>query len=273
MVSYNHIYVQNIQTNEQANNVKEIVSIVNQKGGSGKTTTTFSLGIGLKKRGYKVLFIDMDGQGDLSDLMQVYEKRSGLLKLLKKEVDINDIVQKTPCGDIIPGSEDLFQTDITITQTNKEYFLKEALDKLKDPYDYIVIDTPPALSVLTINALVASNSLVIASKADPFNIGGIERVGMTVEVVRKYCNKALLIKGILITQFKERTNFNRANLSEIENIAKKMGTKKFKTVIRDTITMVEIQGKHMSVFDYAPESNVAKDYKAFIEEFLQVKGD
>jgi chromosome partitioning protein len=253
--------------------VKEIVSIVNQKGGSGKTTTAFSLGTGLKRKGYKVLFIDMDGQGDLSDLMQVYEKQSSLLKLLKKEVDINDIIRKTSYGDIILGSEDLFQTDITITQTNKEYFLKEALGKLQEPYDYIIIDTPPALSVLTINALVASKSIVIASKADPFNIGGIERVGMTVDVVRKYCNEKLLIKGILITQFKGKTNLSRTNLSVIEDIAKKMGTKVFKATIRDTVTMVEVQGKHMSIFEYAPTSNVARDYEAFVEEFLQLEGE
>ncbi|GMO68159.1 MAG: AAA family ATPase [Endomicrobiia bacterium] len=249
--------------------MKEIVSIVHQKGGSGKTTTAHTLGVGLRKRGFKVLFIDMDGQASLSVIMQADQNKSGLLALLDRKASVREIVQKTPNGDILAGSENLFQADTLISGVGKEYRLKKALEDVKDEYDYIVIDTPPALSALTVNALVASNSAIIASQAEWLNLNCIGNINKTIEAVREYCNEKLAIKGILLTQFRERTRLNKAFATAISSVADKLGSKVFKTPIRASIIVSEAQVKHVTVFDYAPTSNVAKEYEAFIDEFLQ----
>lgn len=251
--------------------MKEIVAIVHQKGGSGKTTTAHILGASLCKRNFRVLFVDMDGQANLTHIMQADASKSGLLDLLSKKLRVSEIIQKTPNGDIVTGNKDLFQADTTIAGVGKEYHLKEALDDIRDEYDYVVIDTPPALSILTVNALVASSSAIIASQAEWLNLNGIENVSETVGSVREYCNKKLFIKGILLTQFKERTRLNKAFATAINKVADKLGTKVFKSIIRDSIVISEAQVKCMTVFDYAPNSNVAKDYEAFLDEFLQTE--
>ncbi|GMO68099.1 MAG: AAA family ATPase [Endomicrobiia bacterium] len=255
---------------KEASRVKEIIAIVNQKGGSGKTTTVQALGVGLKKRGYKILFIDMDGQANLTELMQTDQNKNGLLYLLTKKIGIKEIVQKTISGaDIIAGGEDSFEADIAVAGEGKEYRLKEALDEIKDEYDYIVIDTPPALSVLTVNALVASNSAIIASQAERLNLSGISRVEKIIETVRKYCNNGLIIRGILLTRFKERTRLNKETATVMESLAKKLNTIVYETTIRESVVISEAQMMQQSIFDYALKSNIAKDFEAFVEEFLR----
>jgi chromosome partitioning protein len=248
--------------------MKEIVAVVNQKGGAGKTTTAHALGEGLKKKGFKVLFIDLDGQASLSDIIKADRSKSGVFELLTKRAEVKSIIQTTQSCDILTASEDLFKADITITEMGKEYCLKEALEKLEG-YDYVIIDTPPALGILTVNALVAASSIVIASQADSLNLSGIERIIEVMDTVRKYCNKKLSIRGILLTRFKERTRLNKDFLVVINNFAKKLKAKVYKTTIRDSIVISESQAKRMSIFDYDKESNVAKDYNNFVEEFLK----
>ena len=248
--------------------MKEIISIVNQKGGTGKTTTVHTLGVGLKKKGYRVLFVDMDGQANLTDTIQADRKKSRILDLLMKKVSIKDIIQITPSGDVIAGSEDLFQADVAITGQDKEYRLKEALNEVTKEYDYIIIDTSHVLGVLALNALVASNSVIIASHAEGYNLTGIERLGEIIRDIGKHSNRRLFIKGILLTRFKERTRLNRDLIMVMKDLAKKLNTKLYKTTIRESIVISEGQIKHSSIFDYAPKSNVARDYDAFLEEFL-----
>jgi chromosome partitioning protein len=247
--------------------MREIAAIINQKGGAGKTTTAHALGEGLKRKGFKVLFIDLDGQASLTDIAKADSSKSMTLDLLTERVQAEEIIQSTDSIDILAGGEDLFKADITITETGKEYRLKEALDKIKG-YDYVVIDTPPALGILTINALVAATCVVITSQADRLNLSGIDRIKEVIEMVRKYCNKKLFIKGILLTRFKERTRLNKDFAIAMDNFAKELKTKVYKTTIRDSIAISEAQAKRMSIFDYDKESKVAKDYEAFVEEFL-----
>ena len=248
--------------------MKEIVSIVNQKGGTGKTTTAHALGVGLGKRGYRVLFIDLDGQANLTDTLQADRKQSKILDLFMKKVSVKDIIQKTSSGDILTGSEDLFQADVMITGTRKEYRLKEALNEIMEDYDYVIIDTSHVLGILALNALVASNSVIVASHAEGYNLTGVERLGSIVRDIVDHSNRYLSIKGILLTKFKERTILNRNITNVMDEVAKRLGTKVFKTKIRDTILVSESQIKHLTVLDYAPESMVAKEYEAFVDEFM-----
>ena len=191
------------------------------------------------------------------------------MDLLIKQAKIDEIIQKTPNGDILPGKEDLFQADIVMDQVRKENHLKEVLGELKEEYDYIIIDTQPALSILTINALVASSCAIITSQADGLNLGGVNRIYNVIKTIRNAYNKDLSVKGILLTKYKGRTRLNNDFTKLMNKNAEIIGAKVFKTTIRDSIVISESQAKRMSIFDYAPNSKVAKDYEAFVEEFLQ----
>jgi chromosome partitioning protein len=246
----------------------EIISIINQKGGAGKTTTAHALGTGLAKKGFKVLFIDIDGQANLTNTMQA-EGEGKILDLLSNKVNINEIIQRTSNGDILAGGEDSFHANVEIIGEKREYRLKESIANLNEKYDYIIIDTPPALDILTINAMVASNSIIITSQAELYNLNGTDRV---VKIIKSICedrNKNLSIKGILLTRFKERTRLNRDFAKLVDEFATKLNTKVYNTTIRDSIVISEAQAMYKSIFDYAPDSNVAKDYEAFVEEFLK----
>ena len=157
---------------------------------------------------------------------------------------------------------------IFITTTGKEYRLKEALESIRDMYDYIIIDTPPALGILTINALTACNSVIIPAQAEIYSLQGIEQLSETMKPVKKYCNPSLSIKGILLTRYSQRAVLSREVDEITKQLAAKLGTKIFNTAIRENISVKEAQISQKSLFEYAPNSNAAKDYTSFIEELL-----
>lgn len=251
------------------NNPKTIVyAVLNQKGGVGKTTTAAALWAGLHSKGYKVLAVDLDAQANFS--FNAGADTNGLtsLDLLTGEAKAEDVIQHTENGDIIPASHALAGADSTITQTGKEYRLKEALEPVKDIYDYIILDTPPALGILTINALAACSNVVIPAQADIFSLQGIEQLAGTIEPVKKYCNNELEISGILLTRYNSRSVLSKEVAEMAEQLAAKLGTKLFKTAIREAISIKEAQISQQSIFEYAGKSNVALDYLAFIEELV-----
>jgi chromosome partitioning protein len=249
---------------------REIIAIINQKGGAGKTTTAQALGAGLILKGYKILFIDIDGQGNLSETMRADINKPSIMDLITKQASIDETIQSTDNGDIIASDKNLFAADLQINNTGKEYRLKEAISQKAKIYDFIIIDTPPALNILTINALTAANSVIIPAQADIFNLRGIDRINETIEAVRQYCNKNLIIKGILLTRYNERTILSQQITNVIKDIAKQLKTKLFKTTIRECIALKEAQAKYESIYHYAPESNAAADYKHFINEYLDL---
>ena len=185
------------------------------------------------------------------------------------EVKPFDAIQHTDgFGDIIVSSKALSGADGFITVTGKEYRLKEALEKVCDMYDYIIIDTPPALGILTVNALTACHSVIIPAQAEIYSLQGIEQLSETMKPVRKYCNPQLDIAGILLTRYSQRTVLSREVAEMAKQLAQKLGTKIFSTSIRENISVKEAQISQKSLFEYAPNSNAAKDYAAFIEELL-----
>ena len=159
-------------------------AIINQKGGVGKSTTAEALGAGLTLKGYKVLFIDLDAQGNLTYTLGANSKGYNSLDVLTQEATAEAAIQHTDRGDIIPSTPALAGADTAITSTGKEYRLKEALEPLKKSYDFIVIDTPPALGILTINALTACTGAVIPAQADIYSLQGISQLNQTIETVR-----------------------------------------------------------------------------------------
>lgn len=248
--------------------MKECIAVINQKGGVGKSTTSNAIGAGLFQRGYKVLFIDLDAQGNLSYSMKCENKPLSSLEVLTGTATAKEATLTTPQGDIIPASPALASADTIITDTGREYRLKEALEPLKGAYDYIIIDTPPALGTLTINALTACDSVIIPAQADIYSLQGIGQLNQTIQTVKRYCNKELTIKGIVITRYSPRAVLTRDMTDLLEDTAKQLNTKVFASRIRECIALKEAQASQTDIFTYNPRSNAGIDYKALLEEMI-----
>ena len=245
------------------------IAIINQKGGVGKSTTASQLASGLSLKGYRTLSVDLDAQGNLSYTAGAKTDGATALGVLTGEVKTEDAIQHTQSGDIIPANKALAGADAFIADTGKEYRLKEALESVSGSYDFCIIDTPPALGILTINALTACDSVIIPAQADIYSLQGIEQLAETMKPVKKYCNPALAIEGILLTRYSPRSVLSRDIADLAEQLAEKLGTKLFKATIREAIAVKEAQISQQSLFAYAPKAKVTEDYTAFVEEVLR----
>lgn len=247
----------------------EVVAIVNRKGGVGKTATAQALGAGLARKKKKVLYIDLDSQTNLSYGLGADPEGLNSMDVLTGEATAAEAIQHTPQGDVIAGSEALAGADAAIDGTGKEYRLKEAIDGLQ--YDYIIIDTPAQLGTLTVNALTAANSVVIPVQAEVYSLQGIGQLSKTIEAVKKYCNRDLYIRGILITRYNGRAVISKDMQSNLKDAAEQLKTRLYSTPIRECVSIKEAQAIQQDIYTYAPRSNAAKDYEAFIEEFTERK--
>lgn len=248
-----------------------VFAIVNQKGGVGKSTTAHCLGAGLKRKGHKVLFIDLDAQCNLTATLGGVVRDYSALDVLAGNCRAEKAIVKTDSGDAILAAPGLTLADSILTETGKEYRLREALEPLKEKYDYVVIDTPPALSTLTINALTAADSVVIPALADVYSFHGIFQLEQTISRVRRYCNPNLTISGILLTKYSPRTIMSRDMKEKMQELASGMGTRIFKTTIRESVAIREAQFVGTDIFSYDIKSNAAKDYRDFIDELLEIE--
>lgn len=248
--------------------MKEVIAICNQKGGVGKSTTANALGAGLHYKGFKVLYIDLDAQGNLSYSMGATNKPISSLEVLTATATARDATMKTIQGYIIPASSALASADITLKDTGREYKLKEAIEPILDDYDYLILDTPPAIGTLTINALTACNSVIVPAQADIYSLQGIGQLAQTIMTVKKYTNKDIYIKGLLVTRFNARAVLTRDMTDLLENTAVQLHSKLYDTKIRECISLKECQARQQDIFAYAPKSNAAADYSALIEEIL-----
>ena len=248
------------------------LAIVNRRGGVGKTATAHAIGAGLSLRGYKTLFIDLDSQCNLS--FDVGAKQAPLtsMEVLSGTATAEEAIQHTGGGDIIPASPSLAIADTAIEGTGKEHRLKEALESISGKYDYCVIDTPPALGVLTVNALTASQRAIIPAQAEVHSLQGIGLLYETIEAVQKYTNHDLIIEGILITRYSGRAILARDMKDNLEETARELGTKVFSTPIRECIAIKEAQAVQRDIFSYAPRSNATEDYNAVLDELLKGGG-
>lgn len=244
------------------------ISIINQKGGVGKSTTAHAIGAGLLRRGHEVLFIDLDQQGNLSFAMGANTNGYNVMGVLQRPETIKDEIQHTAQGDIIASSIGLAQADAIITNTGKEYKLREALTNVGGEYDYCIIDTPPHLGIATINALTASNGAIIPAQADLYSIQGILQLNSTIEAVKKYCNPELEVMGILLTRFNRRSVIRREVAETISETARQLNTKLYNTTIRECISLVEAPAVKKDIFSYSPRSNATADYNALLNEIF-----
>ncbi|MBW7572211.1 ParA family protein [Caproiciproducens faecalis] len=250
--------------------MSKIISISNQKGGVGKTTTVCSLAAGLKKKGFRVLMIDLDPQGNLGfSVGAETETCATIYDVLKGDVKTQFAIQKSDTADIIISSILLSGIELEFTNTGREFLLKEALKPILGFYDYILLDTPPALGILTINAFTASDTIVVPMLSDIFSLQGIAKLYEAVERVKKYCNPSLTISGILLTKFNPRTLLSREIRGTAELIAQDLNIPLFDSYIRSSVVISEAQSIQQNILDYSPKNNIAKDYLQFTDELLK----
>lgn len=245
------------------------IAVINQKGGVGKSTTAATVAAGLSLKGYKTLSIDLDAQANLTYTAGAKTTGATALGVLTGEAKAENAIQNTDSGDIIAANKALAGADAFIADTGKEYRLKEALESVKAAYDYIIIDTPPTLGILTINALTACDSVIIPAQADIYSLQGIEQLAETMKPVKKYCNPALKIEGILLTRYSPRSVLSREVAELAEQLAARLGTKVFKATIREAIAVKEAQISQQTLYQYAPKAKVTEDYTALIEELIR----
>lgn len=251
----------------------KVVSFANQKGGVTKTTTASAFSTGLTQRGYRVLAVDMDPQGNLSDSIgaEMYEA-PGVYELLTRRGETAQAIQKLEAFSIIPANIMLAGAEQELSQTGKEYRLAEALAPVMDQYDYVVIDTPPSLGVLTVNAFTASDEVIIPTTAGIFAVNGIQQLFNSIESTRKYLKSNVVVRGILLTKYNPRAIVSQ-NIREVtEELAKHIHVPVFKTFIRNSVVVEEAQANRESLFAYSEKSTVADDYSRFVEEYLEEEG-
>lgn len=245
------------------------IAIINQKGGVGKSTTAHAIGSGLISQGARVLFVDLDPQGNLSYLLEANISggtTASVFDVLQRKATAAEAIQHTAQGDIIASTPDLASADIALTVTGKEYRLREALERVTTQYDYCIIDTPPALGVLAINALTACQGCIIPAQADFLSLQGIGQLHGTIDTVKTYCNPGLTVFGIVLTRYSARAIISREVAEMMQETAAALQTQLFHTKIRECIAVKEAQAMRQPIFTYAPKSNAAADYKALIAE-------
>ncbi|MGN0954243.1 ParA family protein [Dialister sp.] len=247
-----------------------IISIINQKGGVGKTTTAVNLSAYLADKGYKTLLIDEDSQANsTSGLSKSVDFEKSLYDVLLNEVKPEDAVVKTAIHKLhlLPASIDLAGAEIEIAPLpDRESLLKRKIDSLRKDYDYILIDCPPSLGLMTLNALVASDSIIIPIQAEFYALEGLSQLVKTVQVVSRKMNPRLHILGILLTMFDGRTNLS---LQVAEEVKKYFGSKVFRTVIPRTVKLSEAPSFGEPVLTYAPKSKGAEAYRKLCREVLK----
>lgn len=247
-----------------------VIAIANQKGGVAKTTTTGAVAAGLKLKGYKVLAIDLDPQGNLSNSVgaDMYNSIT-IYNLMKREVEPEAAIQRLEAFDIIPANITLAGAEQELSQTGKEHRLKETVTPLMGNYDYIFIDTPPSLGILTVNAFTFADEILIPTTAGIFAATGIEQLKLVIDNVCKYCNNKLKIAGILVTKFNPRANISKDLKALTEKLGALISAPIYNTYIRFSVVVEEAQVNKMDIYAYKNNSTVSEDYKTFIDEFLK----
>ncbi len=248
-----------------------IIAVANQKGGVGKTTTSINLAACLAEKGKKVLAVDMDPQGNLTSGLGVDKDsvEKSIYELIIGEVDIKEVINKEVLEnlDIIPTSIDLSAAEIElIGADDKEYILRNAIDQVKDQYDFVIIDCPPSLSMLTINAMTTADSVIVPIQCEYYALEGLSQLIHTVELVKDRLNSKLEIEGVVFTMYDARTNLS---LQVVENVKDNLQQNIYKTIIPRNIRLAEAPSYGLPINKYDPKSTGAESYMRLADEVIE----
>lgn len=244
----------------------KIITVTNQKGGVGKTTTASALVSGLHERGARVLGIDLDPQGNLGftlglDIGQV----NTVYDVLKGSLPIEQAIYRTEYGDIMPSDIMLSTAEMEFNAPRREFMLEQHLRSVRNNYDFIIIDTPPALNILTINAYVCSDALIVPMEAEILSLVGVTQLQETIETVRSTFNPNLKVLGILLNKFTPRFILSREVLDLADEVARQLGTRVFRSKIRRSVHVATAPAHGQSVMTYAPDCKPALDFQRIID--------
>lgn len=241
------------------------ISIMNHKGGTGKTTSSINIGAGLAKKGLKVLLLDIDSQANLTEGLGKGDPELSVYDSIRENKKL-PILNVSENLDLVPSSIDLLGAEMEIvSKIGREQILHKLLKPIRSEYDYIIIDCPPSVGLLTVNAMVASDTILLPLQGEYFAYKGVDRLLGIVNEVRDNLNDKLEIGGVFITQI----NPNRILTKTIvEKLTEDLQDKVFDTKIRINVALAEAQLQGQTIFDYAPDSNGAKDYEMLVEEIL-----
>jgi chromosome partitioning protein len=253
--------------------MSKVICISNHKGGVGKTTSTLNIGAGLNILGKKVLLIDLDPQANLSQSLGLIEQEPNIYSYLKgaagnsKETIVPVSVIKG--FDIIPSTLDLSGAEVEMSaEAGREYILRELLEPIRNKYDFILIDSPPSLGLLTINAFTAADEILIPLQAQYLAMQGLTKLLEVVDKIKNRLNKDLKIKGVFITQYDKRKVLNRDVVSAIQT---HFNDRVFTTMIRDNVALAEAPTQGLDIFRYNNKCNGAEDYLALCKEIIKKK--
>lgn len=249
----------------------KVISVANQKGGVGKTTTSVSLSAILAKKGKKILMIDMDPQGNGTSGLGIDKNvKFSVYDVIIDDVEIENTIQKTEIDnlDVCPSNINLAGAEVELVDMEeREKRLKEKLDKIKDKYDYIIIDCPPSLGLVTLNAFTASDSVLIPVQCEYYALEGLGQLINTINLVKKHLNKSLYIEGALLTMYDARTNLSNQVVKEVKRYFE---DKVYKVVIPRNIKLSEAPSYGMPITLYDKRSKGAKCYEKLAKEFLKI---
>lgn len=248
-----------------------VIALTNQKGGVGKTTTSSAIICGLTRLNKKVLGVDLDPQGNLGfSLGMEIENCVTIYEVFKNQLPIEEAIYETEFGDIIASNILLSGAELEFNRSGREFMLSKALESVKDKYDYIIIDTPPALNVLTVNAYVAADSLIIPMVPEILSLLGVTQLQETIYTVKQYYNQNLEVLGILMTKYDRRVNLAKEVEEMAERIAEQLDSIVFHSKIRSSVVVAEAPAHGESIYNYAPNSNPALDYMKLVKTIVRM---
>ncbi|HNX63721.1 MAG TPA: ParA family protein [Oscillospiraceae bacterium] len=249
-----------------------VLTVTNQKGGVGKTTTICALCGVFAAHKKKVLAIDLDPQGNMTFSLGAKDDGITIHNVITGKADIKDAIQHTSNNcDVISSNILLSGSELELTNVGREYILKEKLEPIMGDYDYILLDTPPALSILTINAYIAASDLIIPMTPEILSLQGIAQLRDTIVAVKKYYNKELNLRGILLTKYNPRYLLTREVEDLVEIVAKQLDSQILKTKIGTSISAAEAPAHQQTLAIYDPDSRASVDYFSLAEELYGLK--
>lgn len=244
----------------------KIIAFSNHKGGVGKTTSCINVGAALNRLGLKILLVDIDPQSNLTQSLGVIETQNNIYGALRGDYDLKP-VKILEGFDIVPATIDLSACEVELSnKLDREFFLKDVLESLKKKYDYILIDCPPSMGLLTINAFTACDEILIPLQSEFLATQGLTKIVEVISMIKKRLNPNIKIGGIFLTQYDSRKSLNK---TVYEIVKEDLDNYLFETKIRDNVALAEAPAHKLDIFRYSPKCNGAEDYKELANEIIE----